>query len=118
MLKIKRRRKVSAHAEVSRNFANALCPFSQSMGHTILSKDKNETNKNVKRERERDRERERERLGRGEERDREGGGQVMSNVHNLCFFCHNVFRKAGAGESSEVTNSGMETVKIHVKTIQ
>ena len=45
------------------------------------------------------------------ERERGGGkGRVM------CSFCHNVFRKGGW--SSEKTNSGMETVKVHIKTIE
>ena len=68
------------------------------------------------RERGRDMEREREvgkgGWGGGREREREGKGQ--GNIYN---FCHNVFRKGG-GESSEETNSGRETVKIHIKTIE
>ena len=44
MRKIERQRKVSVHAEVSRNFLQMqLCPFSQSMAHKILSKDRVET---------------------------------------------------------------------------
>ena len=57
---------------------------------------------------------EREGEGGGEEKkEREGEGE--SNVYILCSFCHNVSRKGG---SSEETNSGMETVKIHIKTIE
>ena len=75
----------------------------------------------MSRERGREMEREREMGKRGgerkreRERDREGGGQ--GNIYNLCSFCHNVFRKRGGGGSEE-TNSGMETVKIHIKTIE
>ena len=120
MWRIEQQRKVSAHAEVSRNLlSNALSPFSQSMAHKILSKDRVGTNKNVKRERGREsgrwgkvgegeEKRERER-----ERERERGRQ--GNVYNSCSFCHNVFSKRG---SSEETNSGMETLKIHIKTIE
>ena len=82
--------------------ANALCPFSQSMAHKILSRDKVETNKNVKKEREIDGEREREsemEKGGGSGRERETGteteGGRQGNVHKLCSFCHNVFRKGG-----------------------
>ena len=89
------------------------------MAHTILSKDRVETNKNVKREGERGREMEREGdWERGEEEERERKrerGEGQGNVYNLCSFCHNVFRKGG---NSEETNSGMETVKIHIKTIE
>ena len=110
MRKIERRRKVSAHAEVSRN-------FSQSMANKILSQDRFKTNKNVKRERERgegERLRERETGERGGESGRERERR-QGNVYNSCSFCHNVFRKGGVhGE----TNSGMETVKIHIKTIE
>ena len=48
----------SENRMTAKSFSNALSPFSQSMAHKILSKDRVETNKNVKRERERDGERE------------------------------------------------------------
>ena len=73
----------------------------------------------MSRERERGREMEREgdwERGEEEERERERErGEGQGNVYNLCSFCHNVFRKGG---NSEETNSGMETVKIHIKTIE
>ena len=70
--------------------------------------------------RERVREMEREREGDGERGEEEEGeekerGEGQGNIYNLCSFCHNIFRKGGG---SEETNSGMETVKLHIKTIE
>ena len=95
--------------------ANALCPFSQSMAHKILSRDKVETNKNVKKEREIDGERESEMGkggGSGRERERQaqrqrGEGRAM---YTSCAPFATMFSEKEGGSSDE-TNSGMETVK-------
>ena len=103
MRKIERQRKVSAHAEVSRNFLQMhYAPFHRSWLITFSAK-KELRQKRMSREREGERWRERGRWGKGggrgkkrereREKEREGGGQ--GNVYNVCSFCHNVFRKEG-----------------------
>ena len=124
MRKIERQRKVSAHAEVSRNFLQMhYAPFHRAWFIKFSAKTELRQIR-MSRERERERERDEEREGDGEkggerkrERERERGGEGEGNVYILCSFCHNVSRKWRGG-SSEETNSGMETAEIHIKTIQ
>ena len=119
MQKIGRQLKVSAHAEVSRNFLQMhYAPFHRAWFIKFSAKTELRQIR-MSRERGREMERERGRWGKGgkreRERERKRGGEGQGNVYNLCSFCHNVFRKWG---SSEETNSGIETVKIHIKTIE
>ena len=119
MRKIERQRKVSAHAEVSRNFLQMhYAPFHRAWFIKFSAKTELRQIR-MSRERERGREMKREReMGKrgGREKERERGGGE-GNVYILCSFCHNVSRKWRGG-SSEETNSGMETAEIHIKTVQ
>ena len=102
MRKIERQRKVSAHAEVSRNFLQMhYAPFHRAWFIKFSAKTELRQIR-MSRERERGREMNRERemgkKGGGEEkkreRERERGGRE-GNVYILCSFCHNVSRKGG-----------------------
>ena len=109
MRKIERQGKVSAHAEVCRNFLQMnYAPFHREW--LIKFSAKTEF-RQIRMSRERGREMERERgiwgKGGGREREREEG-EGQDNVYNLCSFCHIIFRKGG---SSEETNSGKSTYK-------
>ena len=88
-----------------KHFANALCPFSQSIAHKSSAKTELRP---IRKSRERGREMV---MGKGGKREREmGEGRVMYTIRVLLPQC---FQKGG---SSGETNSGMETVKIHIKT--
>ena len=110
MRKMERHRKVSAHAEVSRNFLQMhYGPFHRAWFIKFSAKTElRQIRMSRERERERERERDEEREGDGEkgggekkrerERERErGGGEGEGNVYILCSFCHNVSRKWGGG---------------------
>ena len=126
MRKIERQRKVSAHAEVSRNFLQMhYAPFHRAWFIKFSAKTELRQIR-MSRERERGREMKREReMGkrggkkerkREREREREGGkGEVM---YTFCALFATMFPENGGGGSSEETNSGMETAEIHIKTIQ
>ena len=120
MRKIERQGKVSAHAEVSRNFLQMhYAPFHRAWFIKFSAKTEL---RQIRMFRERGRERWREREmgkgggGRGRERQRgreRGEGRV---IYTICALFATMFSEKGG--SSEETYSGMETVKIHIKTIE
>ena len=97
MQKMERQRKVSAHAEVSRNFLQMhYAPFHRAWFIKFSAKTEL---RQIRMSRERERERDEEREGEWEKggkrkREREGG-EGEGNVYILCSFCHNVSRKGG-----------------------
>ena len=96
MRKIEQQQKVSAHAEVSRNFLQMhYAPFHRAW-FIKFSAETELRQIRMSRERGREMERERGRWGeRKRERERVREGEGQGNVYNLCSFCHNVFRKGG-----------------------
>ena len=104
MRKIERQRKVSAHAEVSRNFLQMhYAPFHRAWFIKFSAKTELRQIR-MSRERERGREMKREgemvEKGGGGEKERERereGGEGEGNVYILCSFCHNVSRKWRGG---------------------
>ena len=126
MRKIERQRKVSAHAEVSRNFLQMhYAPFHRAWFIKFSAKTELRQIR-MSREREgREMKREREMGKRGgkkerkeRERERERGGGKGRVMYTFCALFATMFPENGGGGSSEETNSGMETAEIHIKTIQ
>ena len=105
MRKIERQRKVSAHAEVSRNFLQMhYAPFHRAWFIKFSAKTELRQIR-MSRERERERERDEEREGDGEkgggrekERERERGGGEGRVMYTFCALFATMFPENGGGE--------------------